>query len=189
MNKVGVMWDIETLDLGSRSVITQIGFIGRDLADPETTIREVHEYLPAEPQLALNRTMSFSTILWWMKQSDEARLKFVESTGNDFDELLALVRSVITKFDKLVNQFDDYEVIAQGPQFDIVNLETLFSDCGQKVPWSYNKVVDLRTLARYADVTKENFPRPERFVAHNAIEDCRWQWMVYVEAVRKLALR
>jgi hypothetical protein len=69
-SKLGIMLDLETLDLGPRSIITQVGIIAFPLDDPETEMRRISEYLPVQPQFELKRTVSFSTVLWWMEQED-----------------------------------------------------------------------------------------------------------------------
>jgi len=185
--KVGIMIDLETLDTGPRSVITQVGIIAFPIDDPETEIRRISEYLPAQPQIVLNRTISFETVLWWMDQEDIARKRLKESSGNDMEQLLAFVRSIHRKLSDLIRSVgeNNIEVWARGPQFDVVNLESLFIDCGQSVPWKYDTVMDLRTLGRLAKVETKDVDR-EGLVPHVAIEDAKFQIRFYVECIRKL---
>lgn len=185
--KVGLMLDLETLDTGPRSVVTQVGIIAFPIDDPETEMRRIEEYLPAQPQVALERTISFSTILWWTQQEGAARKRLEESTGNDMEELLALVRSIHRKLSDLIRQVGEknVELWARGPQFDVVNLESLFVDCGLFAPWRYDTVMDLRTAAKLAGVRSQDVDATG-IVPHIAVEDCRFQIRVYMEAVRKL---
>lgn len=185
--KLGIMLDIESLDLAPRSVVSQVGIIAFPLDDPETETRRIEQYLPIQPQLELGRTMSFSTIFWWMKQDEKARLRFIDNDGNDMEELLALVRSVHRKLSDLIIQAgpSGVEFWAKGPQFDVVNLETLFIDCGLDIPWKYDSVMDLRTLMRLANVHTEQVDSTG-VVPHVAIEDCKFQIRCYVEAMRHL---
>lgn len=185
---VGIMIDLESLDLSPKSAVTQIGIIAYPLADPESEIRRIEQYLPVQPQMALGRTISFSTILFWMKQEDKARLRFIDNDGNDMEELLALVRSVHRKLTDIINQAggrDSVEIWSRGPQFDIVNLETLFVDCGLEAPWKYDSVRDLRTYMTLAGVKTEELDQ-SGIVPHVAISDCVLQIRGYIEATRRL---
>lgn len=185
--KVGIMIDLETLDTGPRSVVTQVGIIAFGIDDPETEIRRIEEYLPVQPQQELERTISFQTILWWMGQEKTARDKLKESEGNDMEVLLALVRSIHRKLSDLIRTVGEgnVEVWARGPQFDIVNLESLFVDCGMSAPWKYDTVMDLRTLAKLAGVKSKSVDRGG-LIPHIASEDAKFQILVYIEAIRQL---
>ena len=187
IQKVGIMIDLESLDTAPRSVITQVGIIAYQLDDPETEIRRIAEYLPAQPQMTLGRSVNFETILWWMKQDDTARSKLAESDGNDTEVLLSLVRSIHRKLSDLIRTVgeNNIEVWAKGPQFDIVNLESLFVDCGLAAPWRYDTVMDLRTLSRLAKVKTESVDRGG-LIAHIASEDAKFQIRHYVECIKNL---
>jgi hypothetical protein len=187
-DKVGIMLDLETLDTGPRSVVTQVGIIAFGLNDPETEIRRIAEYLPAQPQIdVLKRTISFATILWWMDQEDAARKRLKDSGSNDLEELQALIRSIHRKVSDLIRSVgeNNVEVWARGPQFDVVNLESLFIDCGLTVPWRYDTIMDLRTLGRLAELKSDSVGR-EGLIPHVAVEDCKFQIRFYIEAMRHL---
>lgn len=184
--KVGIMKDIESLDLGPKSVVTQLAFVAFDMDDPEDQFRVVSEYLPIQPQIFLGRTINADTVIWWMNQSEEARAGFKQNTGNDMDELTSLVNSFNRKLSQVIEGADDYEIWARGPQFDIVNIETLFGDCGEQVPWKYDRVRDLRTLMKLAGVATADVIRPADQIDHVALDDCRYQILCYQQAMRKL---
>lgn len=190
MSKLGIMLDLETLDLGPKSCILQIGIIAFPLDDPETEMRRVDQYLPVQPQIALGRTISFKTMLWWMEQDEKARARFVDNDGNDMEELTALVRSVHRKLSDLIQSVGqaNIELWAKGPQLDVVNLEGLFADCGLNTPWSYNSVMDLRTVMRLANVDAADVDK-SGIVPHVAISDCQFQIRCLVEATKKLHSR
>jgi hypothetical protein len=186
-SKVGISLDLETLDLGPRSVVTQVGVIVFPLNDPETEMRRINEYLPVQPQMELKRTISFKTILWWIDQEDAARKRLRDSDGNDMEELLALVRSIHRKLSDVIRQVgeNNIELWAKGPQFDVVNLESLFVDCGLDAPWKYDTVMDLRTLSRLAGVSADTIDRGG-LIPHVAVEDAKFQIRHYAECMRML---
>lgn len=193
--KLGIMLDLESLDLGPRSVILQVGIIAFPLDDPETEARRVDQYLPVQPQLALGRTVTWKTMRWWMNEAvknPKIMERFVDNDGNDMDELTALVRSVHRKLTELIDSVgrDAVEIWAKGPQFDVVNLETMFVDCGLDAPWPYDSVMDLRSVMKLAGVSgKAGDVDMSGIVPHVAVSDCVFQIRCYAEAMKQLRSR
>lgn len=182
-----VMIDIESLSLGPRPVITQIAMLGYDLQEDELMESRHVQFYPMEPQQQIipPRTISASTIAWWMIQSDEAREKFKYSTEIEFEDLAARLRNLIHVFNQLTDHGKaNYEVVAKGPQFDIVAIETLLVECGLTVPWAYDRVVDLRTMLRRAGINPRNVAKPAGCIPHVAFWDARWQISQYLAASR-----
>lgn len=186
IKNVGVMVDIESLALAPKAVVTQLAFVAFDLDDPDTTIRTDEEYLPLDPQLVLSRVISGDTLIWWMGQNEQARKRFEANKGNDFQELVALVQSWIRKFEQATAGAEKVEVYAQGPQFDIVTIESLLADLGLEAPWKYNQIRDLRTLMAEAGMDKSTVPMAPGLVSHHALSDCRHQINVLQEAWRRI---
>jgi hypothetical protein len=188
MGKVAIMLDIESLDLGPRSITTQVGMIAFSVDDPETEIRRIEAYLPVQPQVTLGRTFSWDTLMWWMSQDEKARAHFIENSGNDMEELLALVRSIHRKMSELIRTAggkNNVELWARGPQFDVVNLETLMVDCGLTPPWAHDSVMDLRSTMRLAGIRSEDVDS-SGIVQHVAMEDCKFQIRCYIEAMKHI---
>lgn len=182
-----LMMDIESWALGPRPVITQIAMLGYELEQDELLQDRYFEYLPVEPQLSIipPRKIQASTIAWWMRQTDEAREGVELNTGEDFEDLVAAGRGLILAFNRLTkNGSRNYELCAKGPQFDIVAIETLLKELGLEVPWSYDRVTDLRTDMRRAKVNGKKVPQPTGCVPHNAYWDARWQIEMYLECRR-----
>ncbi len=182
-----VMVDIESLALGPRPVVTQVAMLGYDLQEDELLDQRHVHYYPIEPQQRIipARVISASTIAWWMKQSDEARERFELSTATEFEDLASLARNLITVFNQLTSHGKaNYELVAKGPQFDIVAIETLLTELGLDVPWAYDRVVDLRTMLRRAGINPKNVAKPSGTIPHVAYWDCRWQIDQYLAAKR-----
>jgi exodeoxyribonuclease VIII len=186
---IGAMTDIESLALGPNAVVTQIAFVFFPIADPETVLAETVVHLPIEPQLTLKREISAQTLIWWMGQSDSARKEFERNEGEDFEELPSLLRHVNRKFDE-VTDGQEYELFSRGPQFDIVNIESLMTSCGLKPAWRYDRVRDLRTLMALAGLRTGDVPRDTtRYPEHQALADCHYQILCYAESIRALRSR
>lgn len=179
--------DIESLALGPRPVITQIAMLGYDLQEDELLENRHVQYYPIEPQQQIipARVISASTIAWWMSQPDEAREKFKYSTETEFEDLAARLRNLVTVFNQLTDYGKaNYEVVAKGPQFDIVAIETLLVEVGLAVPWEYDRVVDLRTMLKRAGINAKNVAKPAGCIPHVAFWDARWQISQYLAALR-----
>lgn len=178
-----LMLDIESLDLGPRPVITQIALVPYDLEEDELLDKKSFvEYLPIQPQLdmATPRTISASTIVWWMQQSDEARARFENNLGDDMFDLQWVAKNFADSFRRITaNGTIPYTLCAKGPQFDVVAVETLLGELGVDVPWDSNQeyewVEDLRTLLRHHRINAHDVPVPEGFIKHVAYWDCRAQ--------------
>lgn len=182
--------DIESLALGPRPVITQIAMLGYDLQEDELLSPTHVHYYPIEPQQRIipARVISASTLAWWMKQSDEARDRFELSTATDFEDLVALARNLVTVFNRLTdNGKANYEVMAKGPQFDIVAIETLLTELGLEIPWNYRRVRDLRTMLALAGLNERNIPDPAGMIPHVAYWDARKLIDSYLAAKKALA--
>lgn len=187
--EVILMMDIESLDTGPRSIVSQIGMVAAMATDPETIIGEELLYLPIQPQIDLKRTLSAGTLVWWMRQSDAARKEFEQNTGDDFEELPALLRRMNRKFTEFVAG-REYEVWARGPQFDVTNIESIMNDCAVKPAWRYDRVRDLRTVMAQAGLRTQDIPRDlERFPEHMAVADCHYQMQCLTQAQRQVWAR
>lgn len=182
------MFDIESLDTGPRSIVSQIAFQFFPADDPEKVLGKGLVYLPLQPQVVLKRTLSAQTIAWWMKQPEEARMRFEMSTGDDFEELPSLLRFVNRKVHEYCHD-REYEIWARGPQFDIVNIESLMQDVSLEPAWRYSRVRDLRTAMALAGITTEDVERPVEMTEHMADQDVRYQILCYAEAMRHLTSR
>lgn len=187
-----VMVDIESLALGPRPVITQIAMLGYDLQEDELLdLTHVH-YYPIEPQQRIipPRVIHADTLAWWMRQSDDARERFELSTATEFEDLAVLARNLIATFKRLTqNGKANYELVARGPQFDIVAIESLLLELGLEVPWDYRKVRDLRTMLAVAGLNEKNIAKPAGMIPHVAYWDARYGIVQYLEAKKALAGR
>jgi hypothetical protein len=183
---VGIMIDTESLGLAPSSVMTQFAAIAFPLDDPETILREIEEFLPAQPQMDRGRTLEFDTILWLLGQPDKVRKIMDENRGDDFDEVVALVRSVARKIEQVIEDSKgDYEIWMRRPQHDEPMIRSLFKLCGVAIPWKYDTVNDLASILNQAKVSKGEVDKTGTTL-HTAIGDCRFQIRCYIEAMRRL---
>lgn len=156
-----VMVDLETLGTGSNAVIISIGAVeftvaggaGRDF------------YMNVDPQSCVDAGLKIDpdTVMWWMKQSDEARRVFSQDVSNPLSRALLY--------------FSDWFpqgacLWGNGATFDNVILSNAYKAVGLKQPWSYRADRCYRTLKNlYPQVLPDDLGG----VAHNALADARYQ--------------
>lgn len=174
-----VMVDIETLDTRPSSVVLSVAAVEFNVLSSY----EGHAYvvLDTAEQLGLGRTVSQSTLLWWMNQSDEARGEAFTAAGHrrSVGNGLSMLAPLLSRADR---------VWAKGPQFDLVILESLYESVGQSHPWSYRAARDVRTMqdAVGPDWSPQHeLPMFADLPAHHPLYDCMWQ----IEMVRAARAR
>ncbi len=153
-----IMVDLETLGNNSQSVILSIGAVEFDETGLGSTF-----YMAVDPESCVRAglMMDVSTVMWWMKQSDEARAAFDRSKEN--------LAYALTSFSQFVTNCagDDAEVWGNGATFDNVILDSAYRATGQTKPWKFWNDRCYRTLKNlYPQV-----PYVKPNVAHNALED------------------
>lgn len=161
---IDVAIDIETLGTCPGSVITQLAGVAFNALGVGP---EFHVYIDPESCVKEGMTIDTSTVLWWMKQSDEARAAF-QHKGTDIHQALGMFNDFISKLFG-----SDVRVWGYGAAFDNVHLAEAYRRCGMVLPWSYKNDRCLRTLAAIYPCLKR--PELPGFIAHNALWDARSQ--------------
>lgn len=176
---VETMIDIETLDIGPRAVVLSVAIV--DFTQSRGNISAHSIPLAIQPQINLGRTISESTLLWWMQQSEEAR-------GSTFTKSRESIPMGLGRISWACSSVDSNRVYwAKGPDFDMVILGSLFADVGMHIPWHHRSTRDVRTLQHIANI--ESTWTPENasdYVAHDPVSDCLWQIELVREARRRL---
>lgn len=154
-----VMIDVETLDTRPSTVILSIGAVRFDIDKPEVIGDTFHVHIDIDSCLAAGRTVSGSTILWWLDQSDEARHKLTEATRVPLKTALQGLATFINEKDR---------VWGNGASFDNAILSDAYRCVGLAQPWRYWGDMCYRTLkSLYRHVPKPEF----RGIKHEALAD------------------
>lgn len=183
ITSVVVMIDTESLGLKPDSIVREMAFVAVDADDPDTTIKEVVEYLPLLPQEGLGRKVYVDTVAWLLDAPDEVKATIRDNINGDLDELCSIIRSFIRKFNA-VTQNRAYEVWFRRPQHDVPMMDSLFTMCGEALPWRYDSVNDLATLMNAAELKSSMVGSTA--TPHIAINDCRFQMACFIESERRL---
>jgi hypothetical protein len=170
-----VMIDLETLDTGPHCVVLTIGAVR---FDPKGNgIAERLELRPTiEEQTEIhNRTINDDTLRWWSEQSPEA---LEEALGDYGRSSFHVCMEALYKF-----CWNRRAVWSNGASFDIVAMETAFTQTGMRIPWPYYTIRDTRTLYEIAGVRLSSGGHK---TSHRAVEDAERQAIVVQDAYRVL---
>lgn len=169
-----VMFDQETLDTVASAVILSIGAVKFDLESGKLDPDGFYASLSYDDQLARGRTISESTVAWWMEQSPEARAVFREPKQTLESALIALS-------DWLGH--DKRYVWSNGADFDIPMLAHAYTSYGMQIPWAFWNARCVRTYRALPGA--KNVPEVEPLVAHNALHDAVAQ-AKHVQAIQAM---
>lgn len=176
-----VMLDLETMGQGNNAAIVAIGAV---FFEPTTGEIGASFYQKVDLESAAKYgEIDPSTVLWWLKQSDEAR---AEITSND----TYLLTDALAEFTDWIEQIDDFKariVWGNGASFDNVIIESAFKAVGFRKPWAFWNDRDVRTVVELGRTLKGLDPKrdmPFTGTAHNALDDAIHQ-AKYVSAIYK----
>ncbi len=166
-----LMIDLETMGNTSTAAIVAIGmcpFEADRVGDPAMFIVDLQE------SLDLGMTVSASTIMWWLGQSDAARSEITR------------IPHPLTEVLKVICDCDAKYYWGHGT-FDIPILANAYRAVGMPLPWHYRNTRDLRTLWHMAGFSHDERHKPE--IEHHAGFDAKAMAMDASSAMRHLQIR
>jgi hypothetical protein len=161
-----VMVDLETMGNGTNAAICSIGAVEFDINTGETGLEF---FVKVDLQSCLDRGLSVngSTIMWWLSQSENARMALLGENKN-LAQALYEFRLFLEKLGA-----NDVQFWGNGITFDGVILTEAYRACNLKEPWNFRNERDVRTLVSLAPKVKEHYP--VMGTAHHPIDDCKYQ--------------
>jgi exodeoxyribonuclease VIII len=154
-----VMIDLETMGNRPSAPIIAIGAV---MFDKDEVHDEFYVVVDLADSVAEGAVMDPSTVLWWMKQSDEARAAF-EAPGKPLGFALG-------DFREWVSKYDISGVWGNGASFDNVILSEAYRRMGNDAPWPFWKDRCYRTVKSATKI-----PMGRTGTHHNALDDARDQ--------------
>jgi exodeoxyribonuclease VIII len=167
------MIDLETLGTTADAVIVSIGavrfdletgFVGSEHSGPlgDTFYRVVR--LDQQP----GRSISGSTVAWWMGQTDAARAVFAAPKSFWLNSTLDDLRNWVAR-----HAVKGCEVWSNGADFDLPMLNLAYAAQGREAPW---KPYSGRCYRTYKNLPGARAVKVERQgTHHNALEDAIYQ--------------
>jgi len=158
-----VMLDLETMGNGPNAAIVAVGAIEFD-ATTNTLGQQFYRGVNLETAVAEGGVIDASTVMWWLRQSDEARK---DICGDGLP-----LRQVLAEFSAwLASLGEGVKVWGNGAAFDNVILSQAYRRAGMPVPWPHWNDRCYRTVkAMRPDVKMERTG-----THHNAIDDATSQ--------------
>ena len=157
-----VMLDLETMGNGANSAIIAIGAVAFD--DMGINSR-FYEQVSLASCVSIGLECDASTIMWWMRQSDEARSSFRDNDKADH------IRGVLARFAKWFVDVGGVEVWGNGAAFDNAILSNAYRKSGAVQPWKFWNDKCYRTIkGLHPDVSLERVG-----THHNALDDAESQ--------------
>ena len=176
-----VMVDLETMGNNPEAPIIAIGAV---FFDPGTgkTGEDFYQIVSLESAMEFGAKPDAATIIWWMKQSSEARAAI---TGGDAVSLM----DAIDKLDEFIhtnsaNGIKYVQLWGNGSSFDNVILRRAYEQVGADLSVPFWNDRDVRTIVELGKVVGIN-PRyqiPFEGDLHNALADAHHQ-VKYVSAI------
>ena len=158
-----VMIDLETMGVGPNAAIVAIGAVEMDFENNKLG-REFYRVVDLESSMAAGGTVEASTIMWWLRQSGEAR-EAIGATGWDIREVL---------YDFRIWLPAGPAIWGYGAGFDNVVLAAAYTRIGELPPWARYADRCFRTVLAGAS-REARSTWTERDVAHHALEDAKAQ--------------
>lgn len=162
--------DLETLGTAPGSVITQIGVCA---FGPEGRGGgAANFYIDPQSCLDLGMTVSWSTIRWWLGQSEAAR----NAMAGGVDRYNMPIRAALLGLNVWIAEHTvaDFCIWGHGSCFDVVLLEDAYRRADVEIPWHYRGVRDLRTLVALAPDATRLPPTNEHIAMDDAIAQAQW---------------
>lgn len=174
-----VMIDIEALGKNNKAPVVAIGAVFFDPVK-NTLGPRFYEKITLESAMQMGGLPDASTIIYWLRQSSEARSEIIDATQH-ISLALRMFQVFLIEHSVSLNSL---RVWGNGPTYDITILENAFRMCGFEVPWEFYRVRDVRTAVEFGrwDDFDPKRTLPFDGTPHNAVDDATHQAR-YVSAI------
>lgn len=176
-----LMVDLETMGNKPDAPVVSVGAVFFDPATGNTGA-EFYKVVSLESAMAWGGVPDASTIVWWMKQSAEARSAIVMDDAIQLDDALFQLNDFIAE--NAANGPSLMQVWGNGASFDNVILRQSYDRTGIDCPWMFWNDRDVRTMVELGKAVGINPRYDIKFEGdmHNALSDARHQ-VKYVSAI------
>jgi len=175
-----LMLDLETMGNKPNAPIVAIGAV---FFTPKTGElgQEFYTAVNLSSEMAMGAQPDGDTIIWWLKQSPEARSAICVDEAQHIANALSQLSAFIIQH----SENPDYlKVWGNGANFDNVILRGAYDRCGHICPWKFWNDSDVRTMVMLGRSLGFDPKRHMPFdgVAHNALADAVHQ-AKYISAI------
>ncbi|HHD1821896.1 TPA: 3'-5' exoribonuclease [Klebsiella pneumoniae] len=178
---VHVMVDLETMGKKNNAPIVAIGAV---VFDPSTgSIGEsFYKVVCLESSVNWGAVIDPSTVIWWLKQSSEARSAIVNDDAIPLQDALLQFREFVS--DNVADGSKKAQVWGNGASFDNSILRSSYDCIAEDYPWEYWNDRDVRTMVELGHAINYEPQKAIPFEGerHNALADAIHQAR-YVSAI------
>ena len=172
------MLDLEAMGNTPTAAIVSIGCVPFDRETLTVLDDQFYHVVDLESSIRAGLTTNSSTILWWMQQSEEARSQLFSGRRTPLPDALTALKYWMATH---VQAKNGRKVWGNGAAFDNVILTSAYKAIGVEPPWHFWNYRCYRTMKNEFS----NVKLPDREgVAHNAVEDARYQALCLVEILK-----
>lgn len=171
-----VMIDLETMGTTPGCAIVSIGAVQFDL-DTGKTGAKFYQTVDIRSCLNHGLTISGDTLMWWLKQNDQAREKLSENPTDLHDALIKLTQWLDDKFGGNVIPWGN------SASFDLGILAAAYNAVKLNIPWNFYNEKCFRTMKALFPV---NTLKKDGSRAHDPIYDCEYQISVLAAISRNI---
>ena len=157
------MVDLETMGNESGSAIVSIAAIYFNLYTGEIG-EHFYEIVDLKSCLDIGLKINASTLYWWLKQSEEARLEISPDERTSINEALV-------KFSNFCGP--KVEIWGNSARFDLGILQNAYRSSGMEIPWDFRKERCVRTLVSLHPRVREEWVFEG--TKHHPLHDCKNQ--------------
>lgn len=176
-----VMVDLETMGKKSNAPVVSIGAV---IFDPATGFlgETFYKVVSLESAVSWGAEIDPSTVIWWMKQSSEARSEIANDNAIQLDDALLQFSEFV--FENIPGGCETAQIWGNGATFDNTILRSSFERACLDCPWDYWNDRDVRTMVELGKAIGFDAKTSIQFEGerHNALADAQHQAR-YVSAI------
>jgi len=167
-----IMLDLETMATTPNAAIIAIGAVS---FMPETMaiMDRFHEIVSLESCLKNGLEVNGDTVMWWMRQSMDAKDQYKRDGWS--------LKECLERFSRWMESYSDSWVWGNGASFDNVILANAYKKTGIPLPWEWWNDRCYRTVAALNHSVKMN----RIGTLHNAIDDAESQAIHLMKIFKK----
>lgn len=185
-----LMIDIETLGTSSDSIVLSVSgcIFNIDSLQFKNEIENIsfNEYLNIYEQELINRKVDLGTLNWWISYQEKVSPNLKEFLSKKDFTPLSISLNNINEFIKKNNVTTFW---ANGPDFDISILRSLYNDCNIPFLINYSKTADVRTIKLIRSVLNMSKFEASNKNKHNSLSDAINQALFVNETLIDIKLR
>jgi len=182
-----IMLDLETMGNTKQAAIIAIGAVRFDESGLGDSF---YRKVSLQSSVDAGMKMDASTVLWWLKQEDAARLPMAEehdSVNDKESEPLKIVLYKLATWMHASRSATDEPVIwGNGSDFDNAILSEAYTLCGNEAPWAFWNNRCYRTMKSLFPYVKKPDPDSVEGVKHNALYDAKFQALHLIDILKHL---